>query len=696
MLSLSLTGFSQSSMFTNIYTSTFGNGEQSNAIVKDAFGKLYVVGDFSSICVIGGDTLRLSGSDNFFLAKCDPNSGFLWAVAPDCSYSVFGKTITIDNSGFIYISGSFRGNLNFGNGIQLNSNLYTTFIAKYSSLGEIIWAKAFETTESSTPCAITTNSTGNIIITGNFTKYLIFEGDSLYSWKTACYVLKADSDGNAEWMIQTTGSGDCYPSSLGIDSSGDLVITGVFFNAITFGTYTLPGLNPGYSSNDIFICKINDEGNFVWAVQSGGYGYDYSKSVVCGNDGSIYIAGMYEEEAQFGPYELSTGLGLYSYDTYIAKMNSNGNFVWAKSIDIMVRTNNLMCIDPKNNLYITSSFHGAIEIGPSILHSQGYGDVYILKMDKDGQILYAKDAGSQYEDIGAGIVFLPNGDLAVTGHISSEAIFDSIQVPNNSGSAFIAILDQSGPIQVNEINYQSASSSNTGDWVEILNSGSEVVDLQNWSLKDGNDNNIYTISATTLLSPDHYLVLCQDLDKFRTINPNILNCQGSFNFDLAANGEKIRLFDNNDLLISQVYYKTTFPWPTLLEGSGKTLELLDIEDELSDGNNWFAGCVGGSPGRSYFDCASAGLDDLNSKTALTIYPNPVTDMLSILFSSLYKTDAELVIYDLQGRIVKKELFGQINPGKNTISCSVEDIPEGFYSMKFITSGNFYYEKFIVQ
>jgi hypothetical protein len=683
-------------MFTKVHTSFSGHSEEINAIAKNADDQLFVIGDFSSSFVIADDTLTLSGSDNFFLAKCDPVTGFLWAIAPDCSISAFGKTIAIDDMGFIYISGNFRGNLNFGNNVQVNSTYYTTFIAKYSSSGDIIWAKAFETSDHNTPCTVIANSNGNIYLAGHFSKQLVIDGHNLYSWAMANYILKADGNGNTIWITQSTGDGDCLASSLGFDSYGNLILAGTFHDEVTFGNYTLPGLSPGHASYDNYVCKMSADGAFLWAVQFGGYGSDDCRSVSCGKEGSIYITGMYEQVAYFGPYQLDTGVGQYYQDTYVAKMSSVGNFEWVKSIDVKVNTNNLMCVDSKDNLYITSSFSGAIEVGPSSLSSRGYTDLYILKMDKEGQILYAKEAGSQISDEGTGIVFLENGDLAVTGYVASNAVFDSIQIPGNSGTAFIAIINQSGPIQVNEIKYQSASSSNTGDWVEILNSGDDSIDLANWSLKDGNEYNIYTISSPAILAPGQYLVLCQNLDNFRLNHPDILNSQGSFDFDLAANGEKIRLFDKNGLLISQVYYKAISPWPDLSDGCGKTLELLDTNGELADGNNWFAGCLGGSPGRAYFDCASAGRDDLGSNIGLAIFPNPVNDMMFISFISPNKAEIEVAVYDQKGLVVKREIFGQINPGNNILYLSVADFSEGLYFLQLITSGNSYHSKFIVR
>jgi hypothetical protein len=152
---------------------------------------------------------------------------------------------------------------------------------------------------------------------------------------------------------------------------------------------------------------------------------------------------------------------------------------------------------------------------------------------------------------------------------------------------------------VTEINYNSDSSSNAGDWIELHNAGSTAIDISNWKFRDGADNHVYNIPVSTSIPANGYLVLSADLDKFQSIHPSILNVVGSFGFDFSNLSEELRLFDHNDNLYTSLTYADYIPWPSQADGDGYTLERRFLNQSADDPNNWFAGCLNGSPGRAY-------------------------------------------------------------------------------------------------
>lgn len=575
ILLLSMKVHSQSAMYTKVVTAGTMGSAKSQSIISDLSGNLYITGTFQSTFHFGNDSVTLAGSENMFLAKYSLTSGFLWAVAPNASNRVQGLNIICDDEGSLYVTGYFLGDVDFGDGFSFTSSYLNTYIAKYDGSGNLIWAKQV-TGDNNNPRCLTSDQSGNVFLAGQYDGTLTYDSLSISSYRTACFFLKIGRDGEAKWISHSAGSGTSFPKSTGIDPSGNLVVTGTFINQVSFGSYSLEG----FGSSDIFLCKIDTSGNFTWVVQAGGTGDDESSSLVCGKDGSVFINGMYEDVAHFGTFTLDTGGGYYSFATYAVKADTSGNFLWAESIDVSCMSNNLMCIDTSDNIYFTSSFRGSAEVGPSILVSHGYGDVYVVKMDEDGQILWAKGDGSANPDEGTGITLLPSGDLAVTGIVSNEATFDSISV---SGGTFIAMIRQHGDIVFDEINYHSSPELDAGDWVELRNTSVKPLDLSGWTFKDGNDNNTFVMNPSTVLDPGHFLVICQDTGKFMNMYPDVMNYTGPFGFDLASNGEKIRLYDQHGLQVAQVRYYPASPWPVQSDGTGRTIELRNFQSELSDG-----------------------------------------------------------------------------------------------------------------
>jgi hypothetical protein len=158
-------------------------------------------------------------------------------------------------------------------------------------------------------------------------------------------------------------------------------------------------------------------------------------------------------------------------------------------------------------------------------------------------------------------------------------------------------------ITISEINYKADKSNDPNDWLELWNYGSEPVDMSNWILQGEKFNEFFIIPDGTVMYPDDRLVFCRFDEEFEKVFPHIPYL-GPFTFRLSGKGQLIRLYNSNNELLIEMAYKDSLPWPKTPDGHGKTLELRDPYGNLNDGNNWFAGCVMGSPGKPYTGCKS--------------------------------------------------------------------------------------------
>ncbi|REJ83164.1 MAG: T9SS C-terminal target domain-containing protein [Bacteroidetes bacterium] len=151
----------------------------------------------------------------------------------------------------------------------------------------------------------------------------------------------------------------------------------------------------------------------------------------------------------------------------------------------------------------------------------------------------------------------------------------------------------------NEINYNSDGAMNSGDWVELYNYGTVALDISGWKFRDEEDHHTFKFPTGTVIPAGGFLVLIEDTAAFRQRYPSVTNKIGPIGFNLSNGGEEIRLFDHNDNLYLSMTYQDVHPWPLGADGGGYTLELSSPTANLNDGNSWFAGCLGGSPGRAY-------------------------------------------------------------------------------------------------
>src|SRR5699024_5979449 len=115
--------------------------------------------------------------------------------------------------------------------------------------------------------------------------------------------------------------------SITTDTMGHIYSTGSFnSNTAYFGNDTL--IVQGY--NDIYILKLNSNGQVVCAKSMGGNSNDIGKSITTDASGNIYSTGsFYSDTAYFGNNKL---ISQGNYDVFILKQDSNGQVIWAKSM----------------------------------------------------------------------------------------------------------------------------------------------------------------------------------------------------------------------------------------------------------------------------------------------------------------------------------------------------------------------------
>ncbi|MCW8850282.1 MAG: lamin tail domain-containing protein, partial [Melioribacteraceae bacterium] len=251
-------------------------------------------------------------------------------------------------------------------------------------------------------------------------------------------------------------------------------------------------------------------------------------------------------------------------------------------------------------------------------------------------------------------------------------------------------------IIINEINYNSSSSFDTEDWIELFNNSDEIIDVSNWVLKDEVDTNIFFIKEETVISPMGYLVLSRDTLSFQHYISEFVNLSGNFEFGLNNSGDLIRLFDSDGLLIDSLRYDDLSPWPIEADGSGSTLELINPELDNSINSNWKSSVGFGTPGgiNSTFitEIKEQNVKMPQSYSLSQNYPNPFNPTTVIKYSIPEKENGEvqlisLKIFDLLGREIKVLVNEIQTPGNYEIGFNAADLTSGIYFYQ-LTAGDY--------
>lgn len=224
-----------------------------------------------------------------------------------------------------------------------------------------------------------------------------------------------------QWAKAFGGIGIQQSTSIIADDSNSVIVTGWFENDVDLDPDTGSSLMSSAGYRDIFFAKYDQNGNHIWSHSFGGPFDDEGTCVITDDFNNIYLTGYFEAgSVDFDPgpsiYQLSTAFA----DMFIAKYDSSGNFIWAKNIPINNSySSNAVSVDNNGDLYIVGSFYDTVDFdpGPGVINfsSNGYEDVFIIKLNSSGNVIWAKTIGGLYGDAAIEISFDNNNNLIATG-----------------------------------------------------------------------------------------------------------------------------------------------------------------------------------------------------------------------------------------------------------------------------------------
>jgi hypothetical protein len=331
----------------------------------------------------------------------------------------------------------------FGSTVIHNSmnNGYEIFIVKYDKNGNILWVQSPGGASNGQAWAVTVDNDSNIIVGGCFTADSISFGSlTLHNqyWPTHDnFVVKFNASGNPIWARSSGSMYDDVLRSLCTDTLGNVYITGVLErNPAIFDSITINNIN----QNDLFIAKYDANGAIQWVKTAGEYDNELGTSITSDAEGNILFTGYFSSRKLIFDNDTLTNLFYnngYSSDIFAIKCNTNGNVLWAKSFGgERWGSGNSIKADLSGNVYVTGDFHGWMYFYGDTLQaidSAGYGDIFLVKYDINGNPLWAMHAGSYDDDTGLSLAVDHSNSVIIAGSVGATCIFDTATV---SGAAF--------------------------------------------------------------------------------------------------------------------------------------------------------------------------------------------------------------------------------------------------------------------
>ncbi len=297
------------------------NQNEAYACCIDNSGNCILTGRYFKTATFDTVTISASLPNELFVAKYNNNGRIVWVKSGGGDFGIHnGFGIASDSNDNVYVTGDFFGHLTIGdNNLDAIDAEQKIFIAKFSSAGQSLWAKKVGTgSYYGIGSGITVDKRGNAYIAGFFRSTIDFGTMQLtFSRPVIAYAMlevKYDSNGNFGWAVKSDGA-DQNTQAIAIcsDGQGNSYVTGSFTSNILFGSNSLVK-DTGLS---IFVTKLDPEGKFLWAKQTGGDGNSNGREIALTNDGKIVVAGGFSSDLTFDSIPLSSSGG---FDIFIANI----------------------------------------------------------------------------------------------------------------------------------------------------------------------------------------------------------------------------------------------------------------------------------------------------------------------------------------------------------------------------------------
>ena len=333
--------------------------------------------------------------------------------------SLEGFLVAPDRGGGAYVAPTTLPGVDsasFGSFVLYNpeNSLVPLYIARVDSAGNYVWAMSSSNTEAYAS-GITSDNDGNLYVFGVYSFGTLNIGSiTLPNPGTSdmVFLLKIAPSGTVLWSKSVSGlSSVDNYGSICLDAYGNSYITGSFYGNITIGTTTLINKDPTGSTMDIFLAKFNSNGSFIWAKSFGTGGNDGLIAVTAVPGNYIYFEGGIPADSVI---TLGTTLLNGPGNTFYAKADTGGNIEWAYSMPANVVPKGITT-DAWGNLYTTGYYFGTDTFGASVITSVGGVDMFISKSDTAGNFIWGNSAGGNVNDEGYSITADLCGKLWVSG-----------------------------------------------------------------------------------------------------------------------------------------------------------------------------------------------------------------------------------------------------------------------------------------
>jgi hypothetical protein len=547
---------------------------------------------------------------------------------------------------------SHIGPLNWRTSILINLNMarhkyFIGFLLIWSiipaSLSQTYdWGLSLGTSGLDAGAAVETDDQGNV--------YASHFSDS----KTT--IVSYDASGQLRWELGINGHGNEQVLALHVDPLGAVYATGTFHTSIVVDGNTLQGGN----SREIFLFKLDNNGNYLWGFSITGAGEDHGFALDGDAAGNVYVTGSFNATNDFDPSASTADLtSIGQEDIFMASYKANGDFRWARRAGgFGFDYGNGIGVSPSGQVAVGGWITGTSDFDPidSTSIVNGYGtDAFIVVYDTAGQYQWVRSIGGSGNDHGRDLALDANGGIYLTGEFEDTVDFDPdtsqyLLTSVGESDVFLAKFSPEGDFQW--ASRMGGPSYDRGIGLDVDSKGRSYISGVFRQTADFNPGSGTANLSSSGFSGSSYVAAYDTAGQYRW----------AFAYSVQSEGEKLSVNRFHSL-----YVIGNFAQSFDADPSTGTVT-------LTNHGNWDPYLV------KYRDAnnPTSISDQLNPHQGFLVYPNPSQGELYILANQdRPATRITTTIYDFQGKVV----FSQKAPFSQTHLLDLQQLNPGIYLLR---------------
>jgi Beta-propeller repeat len=392
------------------------------AVATAPGGDIYVVGYFDGEIDLGPAGKHKAPEDPKGDPKKPTTDAFVVRLGGDGKI-VWGKTFGAARDDTangvavrgdrVVVVGQFLDKLDVGEFSHPAAGSDDLFVAAFDRAGEPQWLWTAGGIDSDGANAVVAAPDGGWLVGGSFSQTAEFGNVTLKSrGGTDAMLIKLSATGDVEWAKQFGGRYGDTISHLAVDARGNIYVQGVFRDTADWGGKPLTA--HGGSDNDIVLAKYDANGDHLWSQNFGNAFNDVAGGLTVDPAGNITMVGSFDKSVSFGPGDDHTSLG--ESDAFVARFTTDGKLLWARTYGAEREDISFgVAADAAGNTVTIGWFQGSVDFGKGALVSKGNKDVFALKLDPNGGLVWAQSWGDHDHDQGRGVAIDDKGAAIVVG-----------------------------------------------------------------------------------------------------------------------------------------------------------------------------------------------------------------------------------------------------------------------------------------